>query len=281
MKPKELLPYLDSSHNSATIRIPTDDEDDDGTFRREEFSALLESTVRYLREQGKSSAWVEIPMSRAGLIEDIGALDLGFEFHHAEGKTVKLNAWLRDDIASKVPEYATHHVGVGAVVINSRDEILCLRELRKNYHPWKIPTGLAELGESIHAAAEREVLEETGITATCQNILSFRHTHGMANGRSDLFFICRLTPKEDDHGRAETPIPQACEIAEAKWLPLSDYRDMVDGKTEESKGHPVMTFVMNHIFDKGTGISMKTVNSVVPGRRPTPLYFPDTPDGDL
>ncbi len=274
---EELLPYVDSSHNSATITIPTDDEDDK-TFGRENFSSLLENTVRILKEQEKSSVWVEVPMSRAGLIEEIEALDLGFEFHHAEGKTAKLNAWLRDDIASKVPEFATHHVGVGAVVINSRDEILCIRELRRNYHPWKIPTGLAELGESIHEAAEREVLEETGITANCQEILSFRHTHGVANGRSDLFFVCRLIPKEDDNGNVETPIPQACEISEAKWLPLSDYRDMVDGLTEESKGHPVMTFVMNDIFDRGMRISMREVKSVVPGRRPTPLYYPETPN---
>lgn len=32
-------------------------------------------------------------------------------------------------------------VGVGAVVINSRNEVLCVRELRKNYLPWKTPTG--------------------------------------------------------------------------------------------------------------------------------------------
>lgn len=272
---KDLLPYIDSSHNSATITIPTDDE---GTFRREGFSTLLANTLITLRELEKSSVWVEIPMSKAGLIEDIEALDLGFEFHHAEGKTAKLNAWLREDFVNKVPEFATHHVGVGSVVINSKDEILCIRELRKNYHPWKIPTGLAELGESIEDAAQREVLEETGITATCQDILSFRHTHGMANGRSDLFFVCRLIPKEDEKGNVETPIPQACEIAEAKWLPVSDYRDMVDGNTEESKGHPVMTFVMNEIFDKGLRISTKEVNSVVPGRRPTPLYFPETPN---
>lgn len=275
---RELLPYTDSSHNSATIIVPSSIEDEDQTFAGEDFSKVLENTVATLKELEKSSVWVEVPMSRAGLIEEIEALDLGFEFHHAEGKTAKLNAWLREDIPSKVPEYATHHVGVGAVVINSRDEILCIRELRKNYHPWKIPTGLAELGESIHTAAEREVLEETGINAKCQEILSFRHTHGVANGRSDLFFVCRLIPEEDDDGNVMTPIPQACEIAEAKWLPLSYYRDMVDGRTEESKGHPVMTIVMNDILDKGMRISMKEVNSVVPGRNATPLYYPQSPD---
>uniref|UniRef100_A0A7S4AY20 Nudix hydrolase domain-containing protein n=1 Tax=Pseudo-nitzschia australis TaxID=44445 RepID=A0A7S4AY20_9STRA len=272
-----ILPYVDTSHNSATITVPTDDEDGNGAFSAENFSTLLTNTVTILQELEKSSLWVEVPMSKARLIEEIEAADLGFEFHHAQGSTLKLNAWLRKDIPSKVPEFATHHVGVGAVVINSRNEILCIRELRKNYHPWKIPTGLADLGESIHDAAEREVLEETGITASCHSILSFRHTHGMANGRSDLFFVCRLIPKEDDNGSVQTPVPQACEIAEAKWIPLSEYRDMVDGLTEESKGHPVMTFVMNQIFDKGLRINMTEVSSVIPGRRSTPLYFPEAP----
>ena len=73
--------------------------------------------------------------------------DLGFEFHHAQGKTAKLNRWLKDEFDSKVPEFATHHVGVGAVVVNSRNEILVVKGLRRNYLPWKIPGGLADIGE--------------------------------------------------------------------------------------------------------------------------------------
>ena len=82
--------------------------------------------------------------------------------------------------------------GVGAVVVNSRDEILCVRELRMNYMPWKVPGGLSELGESISDAAEREVLEETGVPTKFHSILSFRHAHGLANGRSDLYFVCPI-----------------------------------------------------------------------------------------
>ena len=76
-----------------------------------------------LRDIQKTSVWVEVPMSRASLIEDM--IDLGFEYHHAQGKVAKLNLWLKETTESKVPEFATHHVGVGAVVVNSRDEILC------------------------------------------------------------------------------------------------------------------------------------------------------------
>jgi ADP-ribose pyrophosphatase YjhB (NUDIX family) len=268
---RELLPFHDTSHNSATIVVPNQ-LDENILFHPTTFQGLLDNTVAALREMGKSSLWVEVPMTRARLIEDM--VDFGFLFHHAQGITAKLNLWLREDIPSKVPEFATHHVGVGAVVINSRDEILCVRELRRNYMPWKVPTGLSELGESIADAAVREVMEETGVPTKFHSILSFRHTHGMANGRSDLFFVCRLVPVEDD-GVIPTPIPQACEIAEALWLPLSEYRNMVDGANGEP-GHPMMSFVMNHVYDKGTRIENFDVKSVVPGRTPTPMYFPQT-----
>jgi ADP-ribose pyrophosphatase YjhB (NUDIX family) len=270
---RDLLPFQETSHNSATIVVPNE-LDENILFHPTTFQALLTNTVTALRDMDKSSIWIEVPLMRARLMEDM--VDLGFRFHHAHGTKAKLNLWLREDIPSKVPEFATHHVGVGAVVINSRDEILCVRELRKNYMPWKVPTGLSELGESITDAAIREVLEETGVPTKFHSILSFRHTHGMANGRSDLFFVCRLVPIEDD-GVIPTPKPQECEIAEALWLPLSEYRTMVDG-TDSEPGHPMMSFVMKHVFDKGTRIEHLDVTSVVPGRKPTPMYFPQIPD---
>jgi ADP-ribose pyrophosphatase YjhB (NUDIX family) len=271
---EELLPFSDSSHNSANISIPLKLDDNDVHFHPITFSKLLGNTITALRDMNKSSVWVEVPMSRARLIEDMQ--EHGFKFHHAEGTMAKLNLWLRQEIPSKVPEYATHHLGVGAVVINSRDEILCIRELRQNFMPYKIPTGLSERGESIAEAAEREVLEETGIRAKFDSILSFRQTHGMAHDRSDIFFVCLLNPVEEK-GKIPIPVPQACEIAEAKWLSLSEYRDMIDG-VDDGKGHPMMSFVMNHIFDQGHHIDHQEVRSVVPGRQPTRMYFPKRKD---
>lgn len=186
---KDVLPFQDGSHNSARIRVPDSTAPPGDIFHRTTFQMRLKDTISVLRELEKSSLWVEVPMSRASLIEDMR--DLGFKFHHAQDDTASLNLWLKDS-ECMIPEFATTNVGVGAVVVNSRKEILCVRELRNNYRPWKVPGGLSELGEHIPEAAEREVLEETGIATTFRSILCFRHTHGMANGRSDLFFVCRL-----------------------------------------------------------------------------------------
>jgi 8-oxo-dGTP pyrophosphatase MutT (NUDIX family) len=143
--------------------------------------------------------------------------------------------------------------------------------------PWKVPGGLSELGEQIPEAAEREILEETGIRTRFHSILSFRHAHGLSNGRSDLFFVCRLDPIEqtDEDGNViiPKPTPEESEIEDAQWIPLSEYRDMVNGVNRDF-GHPMMSHVMQ-IYDHGrTSIQQRQVKSVVPGRLPSPMYHP-------
>lgn len=165
--------------------------------------------------------------------------------------------------------------GVGAMVVNSRNEILCVRELRKNYMPWKVPGGLSELGEEIDEAIVREVFEETGVPCRFVSILSFRHTHQLQFGRSDLYFMCRLEPVEeqDENGVAiiPEPVPEEGEIEDAAWVPFQEYKDMVNG-ANGGKPHPMMQQIVA-LFDRPNDIEKTVVNSIVPGRKPSPVYF--------
>lgn len=55
-------------------------------------------------------------------------------------------------------------IGVGAVVFNDAEEILLIRRGKEPmYGRWMVPGGTLEWGETLEAAAVREVLEETGI----------------------------------------------------------------------------------------------------------------------
>jgi ADP-ribose pyrophosphatase len=54
-------------------------------------------------------------------------------------------------------------VAVGAVVLHQDKVLLVLRGQAPSKDMWAIPGGRVELGESIRSAAEREVLEETGL----------------------------------------------------------------------------------------------------------------------
>lgn len=53
----------------------------------------------------------------------------------------------------------------------------------------------APAGEDIVQAAEREVLEETGVRAPFSALLAIRQAHGFAFGKSDMFFCCGLIPE--------------------------------------------------------------------------------------
>jgi ADP-ribose pyrophosphatase len=54
-------------------------------------------------------------------------------------------------------------IGVGAVVIHNNKVLLVKRGRPPAQGQWAIPGGRLELGETLQQAAEREILEETGI----------------------------------------------------------------------------------------------------------------------
>lgn len=264
---QDMLPYEQSSHRSVKILIPASKTESD-PFDKSTFKKKLENTIASCRELDVSSVWVQVPMSRGALLEDM--MESGLQFHHAEGDTANLFLWLGNG-ESKVPTFATHQIGVGAMVLNSRDEILCVREIRNNFMPWKIPGGLSELGEQLDEAVIREVMEETGVPCRFKSIVCFRHTHELQFGRSDLYFVCALEPIEEvsESGTITipTPIPQEGEIECVAWVPMQEYRDLVFGKN----GHPMMKHVIQ-IFDQGKDIRKTVVNSIVPGRKANPIY---------
>lgn len=271
-----LLPFEKNTHNSIKITVPeigdNDTNNKDDPYNTDTFSSRLEATISTAQQLHKTAIWITVPITRAHLIEH--AFKCGFEFHHAEGTTATLSKWLSNE-ASRIPIFATHQVGVGAVVINSAtNEILCVREKRNNFRPWKIPGGLAELGEDLDEAVVREVYEETGIPCRFLSVLGVRHTHGMQFGRSDLYFVCRLEPVPDENGEVLQPVPQEGEIEATAWLPLNEYRDMVNNE-DVKVGHPMMKHVMK-IVDQGkwdeNDIQKTIVSSVVPGRKSSPVY---------
>ena len=88
---RDVLPFEKSAHNSATIVVPSTATN--SIYDRETFRTRLDNTCQMLRDLNKSSVWVEVPMSRASLIEEMSCL--GFQHHHAQGSTANLNLWLR------------------------------------------------------------------------------------------------------------------------------------------------------------------------------------------
>ena len=286
-----ILPYDDHTHNSIKVTIPTTIENDEKDDNRNiaVFQLRLHATITTAKSLGKSAIWMTIPLSHGHLLPS--ASELGLTYHHATGREATLCMWLKDDIESLIPEYATHQVGVGAIVIRRKsknhattttyndddDELLVVREARNNYRPWKIPGGLAELGEGLDEAAVREVYEETGIYCRFVGVLGMRHTHAMQFGRSDLYFMCRMEAVPNEDGSMPEPTPQAGEIEACRWLPLREFKNMVMSE-DKNVGHPMMAQIMK-VVDQSFGMERMILPSIVPKRKPSPLYHvPIRPD---
>ena len=61
--------------------------------------------------------------------------------------------------------------GVGAVIIRSDRVVLARRARPPLLGHWSLPGGVVELGETLRSAAEREALEETGLTVKAGEVL--------------------------------------------------------------------------------------------------------------
>ncbi len=182
-----------------------------------DFKGALRRSVDAWIADGYRLVWLELPLSRAAFVPI--AADAGFEYHHAKEDYVMMT--LRLAFGAYIPPYATHYIGAGAVVINDRNEILVVSEryrMGTSRGPgYKLPGGALHPGEHIAHAAVREVLEETGVHARFERLACFRHWHGYRYGKSDIYFVCKLSALSTEITMQED------EIAECLWMPVDRF----------------------------------------------------------
>lgn len=181
-----------------------------------EFRGRLRTSLDVWRKNNFLVVWLEIPSGRAELIPI--AIEEGFTFHHTGRDTLMLFYRLVED--AFVPDFASHYIGAGGVVINEKNELLTIVEQahveqRPNY--FKLPGGTLHPGEHLDDAVCREVWEETGIQTQFERVVCFRHLHEYRYSKSDIYFVCKLRPLT-----TEITI-QDEEIAKAKWIPVEEY----------------------------------------------------------
>ncbi|MCL4835253.1 MAG: NUDIX domain-containing protein [Caldilineaceae bacterium] len=180
-----------------------------------EFRVRLDASIAQWRADGRQVVWMEAPIDRAALIPL--AVDAGFGFHHSQDGYLMMTLLLQE--GAFVPYYATHYIGAGGVVINDRQEILvvCERFRRGNRPYYKLPGGALYPGEHLVDGVIREVREETGVETKFETLACFRHWHGYRYGKSDIYFVCRLSPL------SEEIVMDSHEIEECMWMPVADY----------------------------------------------------------
>ncbi|QTL01841.1 NUDIX domain-containing protein [Aquabacter sp. L1I39] len=108
----------------------------------------------------------------------------------------------------------THGLTLGVRTI-VRDEDGHVLLVRHGYAPgWHLPGGGVDAGESAEAAARRELLEETNVSATAPLVLHGLYFNARFGGRDHV--ACFLVPA---FSRGPTPKPNA-EIREIAFFPL-------------------------------------------------------------
>ena len=135
-------------------------------------------------------------------------------------------------------------------------EVLVVKEARHSHGvKYKLPGGLADLGEDFGETACREVLEETGVTAVFEKLLTVRHLHGVQFGRSDIYAIAQLRAVTEDI------VLDSYELEFAKWMDLKELRAASD--------HAMLLQAIDVCLGDGAvPLAEDELPSVVPGRRP-------------
>ena len=81
-------------------------------------------------------------------------------------------------------------VAVGAIVFKNDEILLVQRAQPPSQHIWAIPGGSVEIGESLQVAAEREILEETGVTIRAgEPIFTFDYIERDDAGRIRFHYV--------------------------------------------------------------------------------------------
>jgi ADP-ribose pyrophosphatase YjhB (NUDIX family) len=101
-----------------------------------------------------------------------------------------------------------------AVIFNADREILLVKSTYQRLHPWGLPGGSLEYGESAEEATLREVWEETGLRLEIERLLFVKTWYP---DRVGLYYLCKIANGE---------FHPSDEVSELGYFSLSNLPDV-------------------------------------------------------
>ena len=130
-----------------------------------------------------------------------------------------------------------------AVVIRGDDVLLVRRRNPPDAGLWGYPGGHVDLGETVQAAAARELLEETGVTATPRQMIDALDIIERDESGAVRFHFLLVAVLCD----WVAGVPQAADdVHDAAWVPLSE---VVAGRRPSSKDVDRIALAARDILD--------------------------------
>lgn len=179
---------------------------------KEEFELNLDFLIEELLYK-RNLIWIYIDIEKSHFIST--ATKRGFFFHSCSENYVLLVKRLKENAI--IPTAANHTLGVGAVVLNEKKELLVIKE-KVSTLGYKLPGGHVDDTELISLAMQREVYEETGVEVKFESIVSLGHFYPHQFHKSNLYIICLAKPLSH-----EINIKDTQEIIDAKWIDVEEY----------------------------------------------------------
>ena len=105
-------------------------------------------------------------------------------------------------------------VFAAGVIFNQDNKILLVKSTYQRLHPWGLPGGSLDYGESPEDAVKREVWEETGLIVEIKRFLLVKT---WSPDRVGMYFLCEITGGE---------IHPTDEVSEADYFSLDDLPDV-------------------------------------------------------
>ncbi len=122
-----------------------------------------------------------------------------------------------NNVNGRYPDYP--RVAVGAVVFKADKVLLVLRGKPPAEHQWAIPGGCVELGETLQEAAQREILEETGIVIQAgKPVYTFDAVERDKNNRIRFHYVIVDLAAEYISGE----IRAGDDAADVRWIKSED-----------------------------------------------------------